>query len=129
MAGGTDRREGGRSRTTTSGYTRLFINLGKTDNFFAGQLIELVNKNTHKRVEIGRIDLMKNFSFFEVENSLAESVIGSLNKSTYNGRKVSVEIAGDEKPAGNTGGGGGYAKKKYGNSSNYSGAQRSEEER
>jgi ATP-dependent RNA helicase DeaD len=121
---GTDRREGGRSRTATSGYTRLFINLGKTDNFFAGQLIELVNKNTHKRVEIGRIDLMKNFSFFEVENSLAESVIGSLNKSTYNGRKVSVEIAGDEKPAGNTGGGGGYAKKKYGNSSNYSGAPR-----
>ena len=121
---GTDRREGGSSRTATSGYTRLFINLGKTDNFFAGQLIELVNKNTHKRVEIGRIDLMKNFSFFEVENSLAESVIGSLNKSTYNGRKVSVEIAGDEKPAGNTGGGGGYAKKKYGNSSNYSGAPR-----
>ena len=121
---GTDRREGGRSRTATSGYTRLFINLGKTDNFFAGQLIELVNKNTHKRVEIGRIDLMKNFSFFEVENSLAESVIGSLNKSTYNGRKVSVEIAGDEKPAGNTGGGGGYAKKKYVNSSNYSGAPR-----
>lgn len=121
---GTDRREGGRSRTATSGYTRLFINLGKTDNFFAGQLIELVNKNTHKRVEIGRIDLMKNFSFFEVENSLAESVIGSLNKSTYNGRKVSVEIAGDEKPAGNTGGGGGYAKKKYGNSSSYSGAPR-----
>ncbi|WP_448787649.1 DEAD/DEAH box helicase [Bacteroides graminisolvens] len=120
----TDRREGGRSRTATSGYTRLFINLGKTDNFFAGQLIELVNKNTHKRVEIGRIDLMKNFSFFEVENSLAESVIGSLNKSTYNGRKVSVEIAGDEKPAGNTGGGGGYAKKKYDNSSNYSGAPR-----
>ncbi|WP_321333973.1 DEAD/DEAH box helicase [uncultured Bacteroides sp.] len=96
--------DGGRGRSAEAGYTRLFINLGKMDNFFAGQLIELINRNVNKRVQIGRIDLMKNFSFFEVENEQTSSVIECLNKATVSGRKVSVEIAGEENSAGSRGG-------------------------
>jgi ATP-dependent RNA helicase DeaD len=70
--------------------------MGKMDNFFATQLIELINKNVSKRVQIGRIDLMKNFSFFEVENEQTQTVIESLNNSSVGGRKVSVEVAGEE---------------------------------
>ena len=41
-----ERRE--RSRTAEKGYTRLFINLGKTDGFFPNQVIELINRNLKK---------------------------------------------------------------------------------
>lgn len=51
------------SRKAEPGFTRLFINLGKMDNFFPNELISLLNSNTRGRVELGRIDLMKNFSF------------------------------------------------------------------
>ena len=59
-------------------YTRLFINLGKTDGFFPEQLIELVNSNTRgRKVPIGKIDLLKTFSFFEVEAGYADDLIRS----------------------------------------------------
>jgi ATP-dependent RNA helicase DeaD len=90
-------KEGGRerfSRNTEGGYTRLFINLGRLDNFFPNNLIDMVNTNVKgKRVNIGKIELMKNFSFFEIENSSSQEVIESLSKSQFNGRRVAVDIA------------------------------------
>lgn len=72
----------------------MFINLGKTDGFFPNQVIELINRNLKKeRIEVGRIDLMQNFSFFEVIEAQAPKVVRALNKTTYNGRKVVVEVA------------------------------------
>ena len=62
---GTDKEKS--SRKAEKGYTRLFLNLGKTDGFYANQIIELINRNLKKeRIQIGRIDLMQNFSFFEI---------------------------------------------------------------
>jgi ATP-dependent RNA helicase DeaD len=75
-------------------YTRLFINLGKTDGFYPEQLIELVNTNTKgRKVPIGKIDLLKTFSFFEVEAGYADDLIGALNNATFMDRRVAVEIA------------------------------------
>jgi ATP-dependent RNA helicase DeaD len=75
-------------------YTRLFVNLGKSDGFFPEQLIELVNSVSRgKKVPIGKIDLMKTFSFFEVEPRHAEELIRSLNNTTYMDRRVAVDIA------------------------------------
>ena len=74
--------------------TRLFINMGKTDGFYPEQLIELVNKNIPgRKVQLGKIDLLKSFSFFEVESSQSERIINALNKSTFKDRKVIVEVA------------------------------------
>ena len=56
----------------------------------------LLNNNTRGRVELGRIDLMQKFSFFEVEEKEATNVVKALNRASWNGRKVSVEVAGDE---------------------------------
>lgn len=90
-----DSRERG-SRKAAPGFTRLFINLGKMDSFFPSELISLLNSNTRGRIELGRIDLMKNFSFFEVEEKEAQNVVKALNRANWNGRKVSVEVAGEE---------------------------------
>ena len=93
---GRGSRDNGGSRTAAPGFTRLFINLGKMDNFFPNELINLLNSNTRGRIELGRIDLMKNFSFFEVDEKEAQNVIKALNRTNWNGRRVSVEIAGEE---------------------------------
>jgi ATP-dependent RNA helicase DeaD len=87
----------------TGNYTRLFINLGKTDGFYPEQLIELVNTNTKgRKVPIGKIDLLKTFSFFEVEAGYADDLIKSLSNATFMDRRVAVEIAQEktDKPRG-----------------------------
>ena len=75
-------------------YKRLFINLGKADGFYPEQLIELVNSNTKgRKIPIGKIDLMKSFSFFEVEEGSADSLMNVLNKSKFLDKKVVLEVA------------------------------------
>lgn len=100
--GSKERKDHGSAREKTErkaekGYTRLFLNVGKTDGFYANQIIELINRNMKKqRTTIGRIDLMQNFSFFEVAENQAQDVIKALNKVNLNGgRKIVVEVAGD----------------------------------
>ena len=84
------------SRKAEKGFARLFLNVGKTDGFFATQIIDLINRNTkNMRVNVGRIDLMQNFSFFEVAEEQAKDVIRALNKVNYKGRKIIVELAGE----------------------------------
>lgn len=73
-------------------YIRYFINLGKSDGLFPEQLIGLINNNTKgKKVALGKIDLMKNFSFFEMDADRADEVIPNLNNAMFNERKVVVE--------------------------------------
>ncbi len=85
--------KGRKGRNAEEGYTRLFLNLGKTDGFYAKEIMKLVNDHVHGKVEIGRIDLMKNFSFFEVAEEEADRVIQFLNKVQVKGRRVNVEVA------------------------------------
>ena len=113
-----DGREGNaekRNRKGAPGFTRLFINMGKTDNFFPNELISLLNSNTRGRIELGRIDLMQNFSFFEVPEKEANNVLKALNGVKRNGRKVVVEVAGDEN---------GKGRESNGRSSDHKGAKR-----
>lgn len=80
------------------GYTRLFINLGKRDGIFPKQLIGLMNSMVHHRVEMGRIDLLQNFSFFEVPEADAKFVVKDMEGADWKGRRVSVSVAGEEQP-------------------------------
>ncbi len=91
---GTDKEKA--ARKAEKGYARLFLNVGKTDGFYANQVIELINRNTKKdHIQIGRIDLMQNFSFFEVIESQAKTVLKALNGIAIKGRKIVVELAGE----------------------------------
>lgn len=78
----------------SEGYTRLFINLGKLDGLFPKELIGLVNDSTRgERINLGRIDLMREFSFFEVESQQAKGLIKSMNNATFRNRRVDVSLA------------------------------------
>jgi ATP-dependent RNA helicase DeaD len=75
------------------GYKRLFINLGKRDGVYAREIIGMVNKFVGGNVDIGRIDLTTNCSFFEVPEKDADLVFGGFRKAKYKGRRVVVDDA------------------------------------
>ena len=87
------------------GYTRLFINFGKSDKLRPNDLIEMINKCVPGKVQIGKIDLHDNFSFFEVDSENAQRTLKRMNSFEVNGRRISVEIA-QEKGEGKKKGGG-----------------------
>lgn len=83
-----------RDQKYTGRYARLFINLGKTDGINRDQLLEFLNSNTRgKKIPVGKIDLLKGFSFFEVDEESRDRVISTLNNVKYKGKRVAVEIA------------------------------------
>ena len=77
-----------RSRKTEAGYRRLFINLGKQDGFYPGEIMQFMNRHVHGRQAIGHIDLLQRFSYIEVPDTDADKVMRSLNGTSYKGREV-----------------------------------------
>ena len=73
---------------TSEGYTKLFINLGKKDGFYPGELMQFLNKNVRGHVAVGHIDLLTTMSYFEVPDEDAERVIKYVNGQQYKGRDV-----------------------------------------
>lgn len=93
------RERGGRGpKQAEEGYARLFINLGKRDNFYAREIISLVNRYVKGKIEIGRIDLTANCSFFEVPEEDAPLVLKKMQKARVGDRSVVVDRA-DRKDA------------------------------
>ncbi len=92
---GRDRggRDSGGPRTAEKGYSRIFINMGRTDKISPANLMGIINDFVPQKVNIGRIDLLQNFSFFEVKEAEASKVIGAMNGQEYNGRRISTELA------------------------------------
>ena len=81
-------------RTAERGMARIYINLGKGDGFYAGNLIDMLNKNVNgARVDVGRIDLMPAYSLFDVKKSDAQRVVSALKGLEFFGKRVFSEIA------------------------------------
>ena len=85
-------------RKAEEGYRRLFINMGKRDNFYAREIINLVNRYVKGQVEIGRIDLTTNCSFFEVPEQDAALVIRKMARARVGDRDVIVNDAERDAP-------------------------------
>ncbi|MCM1067546.1 MAG: DEAD/DEAH box helicase [Muribaculaceae bacterium] len=81
-------------RTAERGMARIYINVGKADGFYAGNLIELLNKNVAgQRVDVGRIDLLPSYSLFDVKKGDAGRVVAALKGLDFFGKRVFSEIA------------------------------------
>lgn len=81
-------------------FSRFYINIGDKQNVKAQNLIGLVNENTRVRdIEIGKIEILRNFSFFEVDKSYESLVIDSFKNAQYGDTPLVVEIS---KPNENT---------------------------
>ena len=85
---------------TSEGYRKLFVNLGKKDGFYPGELMQFLNKYVHGHVAVGHIDLLQTMSYFEVPEEDAERVIKYVNGQTYKRREVRCNDASEGgKPA------------------------------
>lgn len=82
-------------RAPEAGYRRLFINLGKDDGFYPGEVMQFLNRNVHGRQEVGHIDLLARISYIEVPEQDAEKVMCALNGATYRNRTVRCNDADD----------------------------------
>ena len=80
------------------GYRRLFINLGKRDGFYPGELMQTLNRFVGGRQEVGHIDLLDTISYFEVPEKDAKKVMIQLSGIRYKGRQVRCNDADDGFP-------------------------------
>lgn len=85
-------------RTAERGMERIYVNAGKNDGFYAGNLIDLLNKTVPgKRVDVGRIDLLPGYSLFDVSKADANRVVAALKGDEFMGKRLYSEIADSEK--------------------------------
>ena len=87
------------NRRSSGNFSRFYINMGSKHDLNPTKLIGLLNDNLKDRdVSVGKIDIMRNFSFFEVDSSYEKKVINSLKDSKYNNEKLIVDLSQPEKP-------------------------------
>lgn len=85
-------------RTASKGMERIYISVGKRDGFYAGNLIEMLNRLVPgKRVDVGRIDLMPGYSLFDVKKSDAKRVVANLKGADFMGERIQSEVASADK--------------------------------
>ncbi|MDE5902093.1 MAG: DEAD/DEAH box helicase [Muribaculaceae bacterium] len=83
-------------RTAPDGMERLMLNIGKSQGFFPGNLMELVNKSVNgPKPEIGRIDLLPDYTLFDVRKDDAHRILEGLKNTDFFGQRLRAEIATD----------------------------------
>lgn len=83
-------------REAEPGFKRLFINLGKADGFYPGEIMQFLNKHVRGRQEVGHIDILQKFSYIEVPEEDARKVMKALSGTNYKGRMVRCNDADEE---------------------------------
>ena len=78
------------------GFHRLFINLGKRDGFYPGELMKTLNRYVGGRQEVGHIDLLDTISYFEVPEKDARKVMTQLSGIRFHGRIVRCNSEDDD---------------------------------
>ncbi len=92
-AEGGERKANGGRRKAEKGFRRLFINLGKDDGFYPGEVMQFINRHVKGRQEVGHIDLLGRFSYIEVPEADAQKVMRALNGTKYHKRTVRCNAA------------------------------------
>ncbi len=99
-----DRSSGrGGNRTSNENMTRFFINIGRKDRLNPAKLMGLINEQgIDKNVEIGAIDILDTFSFFEIDTNYESQTLEVFDKNRpdFNGRNVNIEITKERKGGG-----------------------------
>ncbi len=89
----------GKSRPDRIKFSRIFINLGTKNNMNPSNLIGLINERTgNKSIQIGKIEMMKKFSFIEIDSRFEREVMSSFRDCTVDGIRVTVELKTSEGP-------------------------------
>ncbi len=90
------RDQGGRDRGGRGGYefSRFFFNMGKKNGISKRTIIDLINQNVPgKSVEIGNIEVLKGFSFFEIDKRYERELISAFKNASFKGQRIGIEVA------------------------------------
>jgi ATP-dependent RNA helicase DeaD len=99
--GGRDGRSNKNPRNPNTKFSRFYINLGTRQEINAAVLMGVINDFTgNKNIEIGKIDIMKGFSFFEVDKKYENNIEKSFSDAKYKDQKIVVELS-NSKPVSN----------------------------
>ncbi len=90
-------RDGGQNRNLSGPKAKYFINLGEKMNMNKGALLRLVCTGTGiSSSQIGRIDVQRAFSFFEVDESVANKILPKLAEGSYEGKTFVIAPSDDK---------------------------------
>ena len=90
----TDRKSRGRDNSSKNNFTRFHINIGTKHRLNPLKLISLINESLNSDIhEIGKIEILKTFSFFEIDSVVAQELLESLNETKFNNVKVKVDMS------------------------------------
>jgi hypothetical protein len=72
----------------------LFFSVGRSRHIFPGKILGLINEEAAiPREDIGAIRILDNYSFVQVRNTVAETVIETLNGIMFRGKPLTVNYA------------------------------------
>lgn len=92
--GGRSERGGRVDSRTDNHFSRMYINLGSKDNVTPARIIGIINEALRsKNAEIGKIEILRNFSFFDIEQTLDNKIIEQMAGVKVDGNPVLVEKA------------------------------------
>ncbi len=79
-------------------YTRFFINLGARDGLKPTTMIGMIKDYSNIRsIDIGEIEIMKNFSFFEADKNYEDEILSGFDGLVVQGREIRVDVASKKK--------------------------------
>jgi len=94
----SESRKSGRNRIS---FARFFINIGSKNKLTPKLLLTIINQNINERnAEIGKIEILKSFSFFETDEAYKSLVLKSFKDAKYEGLKLVVEESNKKKQGG-----------------------------
>ena len=74
-------------------FTQFFINLGTKNHINPGKLIGVINESLQSdQARIGKIEVLKKFSFFEVEEGMETAILTTMNGKAFGGTTIQVEV-------------------------------------
>lgn len=83
-------------RTAEPGMERIALNAGKAQGLFPGTLMDMINRNVEgRKPDVGRIDLLTDYTLFDVKKDEAKKVISALNGIEFFGTRLKADIATD----------------------------------
>ena len=89
-----DRKTGGQRRGVRNNFTRFYINIGTKHRLNPLKLISFINESLNSSDhEIGKIEILKTFSFFEIDSSVSLKLIETLKGTKFNRVNVKAEIS------------------------------------
>jgi len=90
----TERRLPKNSAENPAQIRKLFLNMGQLDDIQKGAITRLVcDKSGISSRQIGKIEVMREFSFLEVDAESADRVMKSMKGATLDGKRVSMGYA------------------------------------